>query len=410
MAASEARLRPFDYRALDRDGATRSGIVQAEDEGAAARLLLQQGLTPIVLQGGGAAAAAAAGSAARGRLGAADRIAIVQELATLLGAGVSLGEALPSLAEAYAAQIAGPALAGIDRAVRGGQTLSAALAASPLALPPYVLALTQAGEASGELATALRDAAAQMDYERRAAQELKNALIYPAVLVSAGVIAVSIIFIGVVPRFAGILKSSRADVPALSRAVIEAGLFVKAHLGAFGFGAALLALLLAALLGNPRLRAALFDALARAPVLGDWLQKVELGRWTTVFGQLLANRVPLIDAITLSTGALRLKRLRDDLASAPRELERGRALSDILAGLRWFPANRLNLVKVGERSGELPRMLATLGEVETEAARTLQKRVLALIEPAAIIVIGAVIGVVMVAVMMAITSLNTVSL
>ena len=75
-----------------------------------------------------------------------------------------------------------------------------------------------------------------------------------------------------------------------------------------------------------------------------------------------------------------------------------------------FPPARLNLVRVGERSGELPRMLGTLGEMETEAARTLQKRVLALIEPAAILIIGAVIGVIMVAVMLAITSLNTVAL
>jgi general secretion pathway protein F len=411
MAALEAHTRPFDYRALDRDGATRSGVLQATDEGAAARQLIEQGLTPLSLQGARGASTPGAGRrGAAASIGAADRIALVQELATLLGAGVSLGEALPSLAETYAAQSVGPALAGVERAVRAGQTLSSALAASPLGLPAYVLALTEAGEASGELAGALRDAAAQMDHERRTTQELKSALIYPSVLVGAGVLAVGVIFIGVVPRFAGILKSSRAEVPALSRAVIEAGLFVKEHLAAFGFGAAALALLLAALLTRPAMRAALFDGLARLPVIGPWLHSVDLGRWATVFGQLLANRVPLIDAVKLSTGALRLTRLRQDLARAPRELERGRALSEILAGMSWFPANRLNLVKVGERSGELPRMLGMLGSVETEAARVLQKRALALIEPAAILVIGAVIGVVMVAVMMAITSLNTVAL
>ena len=90
-------------------------------------------------------------------------------------------------------------------------------------------------------------------------------------------------------------------------------------------------------------------------------------------------------------------------------MERGRTLTEVLGGLGWFPPARLNLVRVGERAGELPRMLETLGRMETEAARTLQKRVLALIEPAAILVIGAVIGVIMVAVMMAITSLNSVA-
>jgi general secretion pathway protein F len=396
----------FEYRAVDRDGSTRNGVLQAEDEGAAARALIAQGLTPIALTSPRAPARART----QAFVGRAERIAVVQELATLLRAGVSLGEALPTLADSYAAQPAGPALAGIERTVRGGGTLSAALAASPLGLPPYALALAQAGEASGELAAALADAAVQMDDERRSAQELKSALIYPTVLVGAGVVAVGVIFVGVVPRFAGLLRSSRADVPALSRAVIEAGVFVKEHMAALGLGVAALAVLVAALLARSATRAAVVDLLARAPVVGPWLVKAELGRWASVFGQLLANRVPLIEAITLSTGALRLARLRDDLARAPRELERGRTLSSVLAEMHWFPANRLNLVKVGERSGELPRLLSTLGAVEIEAARVLQKRALALVEPAAILLIGTVIGVVMVAVMMAITSLNTVAL
>jgi general secretion pathway protein F len=407
--STESRVHGFDYRALDRDGATRDGVVQAEDEGAAARELLQQGLRPISLASRRDGTGTERGARAA-RVSVADRIAVLQELSTLLSAGVSLAEALPSLAHVYAAQGAGAALSGVDRAVRGGQSLSAALAASALQWPAYVLALSKAGEASGELANALRDAATQMDYERRTAQELKSALIYPTVLVGAGVIAVSIIFVGVVPRFAGLLKSTRADVPAVSRSVIEAGVFVKDHLAAFGFGAVAFALLVAALMAHPRSRAGAVEVLARFPVVGPWLVQVEIGRWTTVFGQLLANRVPLIEAVSLSTGALRLRRLREDLMRVPRELERGRVLSEILASVEWFPTKRLNLLKVGERSGELPRMLATLGATETEAARELQKRVLSLIEPAAIVIIGAVIGVVMVAVMTAITSLNTVAL
>ena len=226
---AESRGQAFEYRALDRDGVARSGVLQAEDEAAAARALLQQGLTPITLRGASQAARASGAGRAGASIGAADRIGLVQELATLLGAGVSLAEALPSIADAYASQPAGPALAGIERAVRGGEPLSAALAASALQLPAYVLALCQAGEASGELATALRDAAVQMEYERQVAQDLRSALIYPAVLVGAGLIAVLVIFVGVVPRFAGILKNARADVPAVSRAVIESGLFVNQH-------------------------------------------------------------------------------------------------------------------------------------------------------------------------------------
>ena len=410
MQSSAAPDRTYSYRALDADGRVCQGVVVAGDEAAAIRDLVQQGLMPVSVNAPGASAAPAARSLRADRVSGADRVSLVQELSTLLGAGISLAEALPSLAQAYAAHPLGPALAGLDRDVRAGQRFSEALARSPLGLPAYVVALAEAGEAGGELASALRDAATQMEHERRIGQELRNALVYPAVLVLSGVLAVLVIFVGVVPRFASLLKSSRADVPAMSRAVIEAGLFVKQHLLAFGLGSTALVLVVVVALSRPTVRAAVFDALSRAPVVGPWLLRLEIGRWTTVLGQLLANRVPIINALELSSGALRLRRLRDDLAAAPRELERGRTLSDVLGGLDWFPPTRLNLVRVGERSGELPRMLAVLGGMETDAARTLQKRALALIEPAAILLIGAVIGFIMVAVMMAITSLNTVAL
>jgi general secretion pathway protein F len=410
MQTTAATERNYSYRALDADGQPCQGVVVAGDEAAALRDLVRQGLMPISVKAPGAPAAPTARVGGAGRVGGADRVSLVQELATLLGAGISLAEALPSLAQAYTAHALGPALAGLDRDVRAGQRFSEALARSPLGLPAYVVALAEAGEAGGELAGALRDAAVQMEHERRIGQELRNALVYPVVLVISGVLAVLVIFVGVVPRFASLLKSSRADVPALSRAVIEAGLFVKQNLLAFGLGSTALVLITVVALSRPAVRAAAFDALSRMPVVGPWLLRLEIGRWTTVLGQLLANRVPIITALVLSSGALRLRRLRDDLAAAPRELERGRTLSDVLGGLDWFPATRLNLVRVGERSGELPRMLAVLGAMETDAARTLQKRALALIEPAAILLIGGVIGFIMVAVMMAITSLNTVAL
>ncbi len=397
----------YQYEAVDARGHERRGRVVADDEGAAVRELQRQGLVVTAVRD---AVAAGDGATARPRrITPADRLGLLQELATLLGAGVSLAEALPTLAESHAALATGPVLARLDRALRSGSSLSAALADSSLGLPAYALALAQAGEASGDLAGALRDAALQMDHERRIAEDLRSALLYPSLLVLAGVGAVGVIFVGVVPRFAGLLRSARAELPEISRWVIESGLFVQTHLGRIGLAAAVLALLAAAWWSRPQSRARLYDGLSRLPVVGPWLVRVEIGRWATLFGQLLANRVPIIDALRLADGALRLPRLRQDLAAAPQALQAGRPLSELLAALDWFPPARLNLVRVGERSGELPRMLATLGAIETEAARVLQKRALALIEPVAILVIGAVIGFIMVAVMLAITSLNTVA-
>ena len=120
--------RSFSYRALDADGATRSGHVAAADESGALRELIHRGLTPLQIDAVGHSDRLSRSAAGRARVTLVDRITLVQELATLLGAGISLSEALPSLVTAYADQGLGAGLARVDRDVRGGQRLSAAMA------------------------------------------------------------------------------------------------------------------------------------------------------------------------------------------------------------------------------------------------------------------------------------------
>jgi len=398
----------FDYLARDSDGQQHRGFTDAENEGAAIRQLGSQGLTPVRL-------IAAAGDQGRPsgrsrlRIRPADQTLLLRELSTLLGAGVSLGDALPSLAQAYAAQALGPALEGLHAHVRGGGRLSEGMKDARLRLPAFVLALTQAGEASGQLARALSEAADQLELDRKVAEDLRSALIYPTVLVAAGSLAVFIIFVGVVPRFASLIKSSRGNVPELSRWVIESGLFVRTHLGEFGLAAAALAALIAYGISHEPMRRRALQTLVKAPGIGPWLVQSEIGRWATVLGTLLANRVPIVDAMGISAGVLRLDTLRSGLERAARTLQQGQTLASALESQGWFPPSRLNLIRVGERSGELPKMLLALGHSQTDTARLMQRRLLTLIEPVAILLIGAVIGVVMVAVMMAITSLNAVA-
>jgi general secretion pathway protein F len=294
----------------------------------------------------------------------------------------------------------------MDDIVRRGGSLSDALEVPGLNLPTYVLALVTAGEASGELAQALDDAAQQLELQRQSAEEMKSALLYPTILVVVGVLAVLLVFVGVVPRFAPMLNSARGEIPALSRWVIETGVFVKTHWQAFAYGASALVGMGWFALRQPRWRQGLLEALMKAPAVGPWLLQAELGRWATVLGALLSNRVPIVEALALSSRVLNSERLREGVNRAARSLQQGQSLTDALASQGWFPPTRLNLVRVGERSGELPKMLLALGKSQTEAARLTQKRLLTLIEPAAILTIGTVIAVVMVSVMMVITSMN----
>lgn len=392
------------YQARDAAGAPVQGEVEADSEAEAVRQLGQQGLLPTQLE-----RPAVAEAASRGRVRAADQVLLLRELATLLAAGITLGDALPSLAEAYAGQALGGPLHALLREVRGGGRLSDALAAPALRLPAYVLALAQAGEASGQLAKALDDAATQMELERKSHEALRSALVYPTILVVAGLLAVLVVFIGVVPRFAPLLRSSRGEMPEISRWVIESGVFLRQHWAVFGLGLGGLGLLLGLAFRRPAFRQRGLQALLKLPLVGPWLLQGEIGRWATVLGALLGNRVGIVEALALSARVLRIDTLREGVQRAARQLQQGQALADALAAQGWFPPARLNLVRVGERSGELPKMLLALGQAQADQARVTQQRLLTLIEPAAILFIGSVIGFVMVAVMMAITGVNQVA-
>lgn len=398
----------FRYQAVDRQGKLFEGVLAAETEQGLLLLLQQQDLTPVSLQ---PLRARKTGWRRPGeRVSHQATVLVLRELATLLAAGVSLAEAVDSTSQAHEQGELGPALARVHAQLRGGAALSDALRTARLAFPEYLFQLLLAGEMTGKVADALLGAADQMDYERRIRQDMRNALTYPAILVLSGVAATLLIFIVVVPRFSNMLKSTRANIPDMSRWVLEAGLFAKDHLLWLSLGAAAVVAGVALALSNPALRQQGMDAASRLPLVGQWLRNSEIGRWATMLGTLLANKVPVVQAMALAQSGVRITSIAQRLQLALRDLRAGKKLAEALALHQTVNAMGINLVRVGERSGELPKMLTTLGRIYEEASRDRMKRFLTLLEPLTILIVGSVIGFIMVAIMLAITSLSTATL
>jgi general secretion pathway protein F len=398
----------FRYVALNGQGRTIKGSLEARDLAEAQRILRQQELRPIALDE--ARAATRSWRAGRTRIVRRDRIVLVRELATLLRSGVTLAEATESIAETHGDDAVGIAFRQLHTALRSGEPFSRVLAKADLGFPPYVHQLVSAGESTGKLAQALFSAADQLEYEDGIRREMINALIYPSVLVFSGLMATLLIFIVVVPRFAGMLTNTKADLPALSVVVLQTGLFVKAHLLAVGLIVVAAVSSAAIALGNPGTRAQMLEAVARLPLLSSWLRRTELGRWSGMLATLLENKVAIVRALELSQASVQLHSLRNTLEVIQRDTRAGIKLADSLSTHRLLDATGINLVRVGERSGELPGMLRTLSTMHINASRDLMKRFLLLLEPVAILVIGSFIGLIMVAIMLAITSINNIPL
>src|SRR5690606_23993798 len=275
-------MQRYHYEAINSEGTSFTGQLRATGERDAARQLERRGLSVVALREGDDKAR----TRRAGRLRTSDVIISIQELATMLTSGVPIADAVGSqAASAHHPRIVA-AFGGMARELQRGQAFSSTRAASGLPLPEYVVQLARAGELTGELGTALQDAGAQMEYEQDLRNEMRNALIYPAVLVFAGVAAVALMFLFVVPKFASLLERAD-DLPFLAWAVLGIGTWTRENflllvlLVGGGVAAAV------ATLRRVGVRYRLLVRAAHMPVVGPWLVESDTARWAKVLGALL---------------------------------------------------------------------------------------------------------------------------
>lgn len=392
----------FQYEALNGEGQAFSGVIRAHGERDAMRTLERRGLAVVALTSG----ENTVGKSTRARrLQPSDVILAIHELATMLSSGVSVADAVASQAmSAHHPRIVA-AFSGMTRDLQRGQAFSATLVQSGLPLPEYVIQLARAGELTGELGKALTDAARQLEYEYSLQTEMRNALIYPSVLVLAGVAAVALMFLFVVPKFATLLTRAD-DLPFLAWAVLGLGMWTRANFGLLLLMIAVGAIAIVVPLRQPQVRRDLFDRIARLPLVGAWLVEADTSRWAKVLAALLANRVPLMRALELAQSGLQIPHRFARMGEVIRAVRGGSALADALEDHDALTATGYNLVRVGERSGKLAGMLDSLASLYEVAGRNRMKRLLILIEPVAILLIGSVIGTIILGVILAITSAN----
>lgn len=402
----------FDYEAVDNSGRALSGQVSAKSEKDALRTLQNRGLTPTSVAHNRPKSESIP-LVALGRSGTAkdqDRILLVKQLALLLNAGVPLIAAVDTLTSQSPHPTLTRPLEALARELRSGAVFSSSLEKAIPALPGYVFQLCAAGESIGELGPALSDAARQMEYDYRIKQDIKNALTYPAILVAAGLGAVIFIFLIVVPRFSAMLATSGGDLPFLSRLVLSTGVVMSDNKTTLLLGLLLLGLTSIWVGRQETVRDSFRQVMFRLPLVGGWLKEAELAKWSSMLGTLLNHGVDLIKALEFSRATISIRSLNSRMEQITKLVRGGRSLSYAMEEQDTFSDTALSLVQVGEESGELPQMLQSLATLYEESGRQRMKRFLIILEPAAIILIGIVIGGIVTAIMLAITSINQISL
>ena len=395
----------FHYKAVRPSGEVVEGELEAADEAALVRQLQQDGLLPIRTgrAGGGLRGLF---SRKRPRIGQEQVLHFTRELATLLGAGMTLDRALQILAELSDDEALAQMIAGIREKVQGGDTLSSALEAQGKTFGSLYISMVKAGEAGGVLHDVLERLADYLERSQELRESIRSALVYPTILLVVAGLSVVGLLVFVVPQFSQMFEDMGQALPLPTQIVVAVGNALRGYWWAILAGAFLLVAWLQSYFSRPGVKQQWDARLLRWPLLGDLIAKVETARFARTLATLLHNGLPLLTALNLVKDVIGNSVIAQSVEEATDSLKRGKGLADPLIEQQVLPPLAQQMIKVGEESGNLEPMLNKVADVFDGEVRASVKRMLTLLEPALIVGLGIIVAGIIVSILMAVLSAN----
>lgn len=334
-------------------------------------------------------------------------VQFTQQLSTLLGAGQPLDRALQILIDLPESEKAKHLLERVRDVVRGGATLSDALEAERGTFSRLYVNMVRAGEAGGSLEDTLRRLADYLERSRALKSSVVNALIYPAFLVGMVLVSLFVLLVVVVPQFEQMFLDMDVELPLLTRVVVGVGSTLQNFwwlmLAIVVFGASWIRKKLA----DPVSRLGIDERMLRTRIVGDLVRKLETARLSRTLGTLLKNGVPLLGALTIARNVMNNAALADAVGKASEEVKTGSGLGFALTQSKQFPKLALQMVSVGEESGELDTMLLKVADTFDVEVRNTLERMLAALVPATTVLMTVVVAIIMMAIILPILKLTS---
>lgn len=330
---------------------------------------------------------------------------LTQQLASLLHAGMPLDRALTILIGVTEDEQAKPVLERVQEKVRGGSSLADALEVQGV-FSRFYLNMVRAGEAGGALDVVLKRLTEFLERSQALRETVTSALIYPIILLSVSALSVIILLTFVVPQFQRLFADAGKALPLATQIVIAVGDGFRYY---WWVGAILFVLLSAVArqqLSRPESRARWDDWFLRLPLFGDLIAKVETARLSRTLGTLLGNGVSMLNALTIVRETLSNQVLAGALGEVAEHVKTGRGLADPLLEAGRFPKLAVQMIRVGEETGQLQEMLLQVADAYDGEVQTAVKRLLTLLEPALILGLGVIIAGIIMSILVAILSLN----
>ncbi|MEW5981697.1 MAG: type II secretion system F family protein [Acidobacteriota bacterium] len=331
-----------------------------------------------------------------------------QELATLLKAGMPLVQSLGILRERIENPSFRTVLDDVHDKVTSGVQLSEAFAAHGAPFVGAYAASLLAGERSGSLEAVLRRYVGYMKVVGEVKRRTLSALVYPTVLVALALVVVSIIVLKVVPEFADFYESFNAELPLATRVIVGVSTFVRDQFLLLVGASVLFGLAAWGWLRKPQQRAYFDRAVLGVPWVGQTVRRFATSRLARTMSTLLGGGLPLVNAIDIAAGSTSNQHMARELRAVGQQVREGESFAGALAARRVFPDVAIKMAEVGESTGALQDMLASLADFYDEEIETELSRFVALVEPMLLIIMGLVIASLLLALYMPLFELTSV--
>ena len=402
----------YAYKGLTAQGRTVTGILDADSPTNARVSLRRSGVFPTTLQEEMARPSQQNPNAETDSPRLFERVPVqelalfTRQLATLIGAGLPLVECLETLGEQVERASLQRVLAHVRQQVREGGSLADALQSHPRVFSAIYVNMIRSGEASGALATVLSRLADYTEGQARLLRTVQSALTYPLLMVIVASAILVFLLAYVVPQVTQIFRDTGQILPLTTRVLIAISSFLSDHwwelsalgaCGLFGFSRAL---------RTDKGRAWWDQFVLRLPWVGRLVQRLNVARVSRTLGTLLASGVPILTALEIVTQLVSNTKLRRALADARLSVQEGESLAVPLKRSGVFPGLFVQMVTVGERSGELEPMLHRAAEAYDEEVAIALARLTSILEPLTILVMGGVVLFIVLAILLPIFQLN----
>lgn len=397
----------FRYRALDPQGESRSGVIEASSSRGARELLRDQRLFPVEVVEL-SSAAVESGGGVRYRLKVAELAMMTRQWATLLLAGLSVDATLSALIEQADKPTHRQLLAAIRSDILAGHSLSNALEHFPRAFPAIYRASIAAGERSGELAQVMVQLADYLERQDGLRRKLMQAFLYPSIVALVALMVVVVLMVYVVPQVTVVFEQGNQRLPPLTVGLM----WLSSFLARWGWLMALLlaggAVIFVHAIRQPGIRMRWHRLLLGLPVLGQHLRAIDTARFASTLGILTTSGVPLLRAMEAGARVMSLEPMKDAIHRACEAVRSGQSLSRALRATRAFPPVLVHLVANGEATGALDTLLERASALTRKEVEDRTAALTTLLEPIVLLVMGCVVLLIVLAVMQPIIELNTI--